>query len=132
MAIFCMTCPRPGFNLQDNWKEDKERFGDCSVKILSMLIQLVFRRWMYMATIMQDGNFSAEHLKLEGPMMMFHSMRNLDSWSQMVLTRHIWLKLWKPNRQAHAIADISDNHRFPNHISLSAIILQLSPSGQPG
>ncbi len=44
LAIYCPTCPQPGINIPDNWKDDVNRF--------------VFRR-LFVA----DGNFKADHVR---------------------------------------------------------------------
>ena len=44
LAIYCPTCPQPGINIPDNWKEDVNRF--------------VYRR-LFVA----DGNFKADHVR---------------------------------------------------------------------
>ncbi len=44
LAIYCPTCPQPGINIPDNWKDDSNRF--------------VFRR-LFVA----DGNFKADHVR---------------------------------------------------------------------
>ena len=44
LANFCPTCPQPGKNLPENWKEDRNRsvFG---------------------VVLLADGNFKADHVK---------------------------------------------------------------------
>ncbi|KAK7692299.1 hypothetical protein QCA50_003924 [Cerrena zonata] len=48
LALFCPACPQPGINLPDNWKEDRDD-------------------WKYMSTLLGDGNFKQEHLKMKYP-----------------------------------------------------------------
>ena len=42
MSLFCPTCPQPGVNLEQDWKDDP-------------------REWLYWRTLVADGNFVAVH-----------------------------------------------------------------------
>jgi hypothetical protein len=47
LAIFCPACPQPGINLPPNWKE--------------------LPSWVTRRTIVVDGNFHADHIKMRRP-----------------------------------------------------------------
>ncbi|KAK7692105.1 hypothetical protein QCA50_003724 [Cerrena zonata] len=46
LALFCPACPQPGVNLPDDWKSDPDRKK-------------------YMRTLLADGNFKQDHLKMK-------------------------------------------------------------------
>ncbi|KAK7678352.1 hypothetical protein QCA50_018701 [Cerrena zonata] len=46
LALFCPTCPQPGVNLPENWKDDP-------------------KQWKYMPTLLADGNFKQDHLAMK-------------------------------------------------------------------
>ncbi|KAH9481115.1 hypothetical protein JR316_0005635 [Psilocybe cubensis] len=48
LAVFCPACPQPGINLDENWKDDKNR-------------------WVYKRIFVADGNFKANHVCTEKP-----------------------------------------------------------------
>ncbi|KAK7678330.1 hypothetical protein QCA50_018678 [Cerrena zonata] len=48
LALFCPACPQPGINLPDDWQADSEK-------------------WKFMRTLIGDGNFKQEHLKMKYP-----------------------------------------------------------------
>ena len=64
LAIFCPACPQPGINLSEKWEEDPDRYTvfspDCGLVLMII-------RWLYTRSIVIDGNFSAEHLKMRRP-----------------------------------------------------------------
>ena len=64
LAIFCPACPQPGINLPQEWKKDPKRYW---VYISSNGAVLIVFRWLYTRSIVIDGNFSAEHLKMKWP-----------------------------------------------------------------
>ena len=64
LAIFCPACPQPGINLPQGWEADPKRY---SVYISSGIIVLIVFRWLYTRSIVIDGKFSAEHLKMKQP-----------------------------------------------------------------
>jgi hypothetical protein len=47
LAIFCLFCPQPGINLPQDWKD--------------------LPNWVTRRTIMVDGNFHADHIKMRRP-----------------------------------------------------------------
>ncbi|KAK7680044.1 hypothetical protein QCA50_016990 [Cerrena zonata] len=49
LALFCPACPQPGINLPPDWKTDE------------------VDDWKYMGTLLGDGNFKQEHLKMKYP-----------------------------------------------------------------
>ena len=64
LAIFCPACPQPGVNLPKGWDQDPKRYF---VTISSGWKMLIVFRWLYTRSIVIDGNFSAEHLKMRRP-----------------------------------------------------------------
>ncbi|KAK7685249.1 hypothetical protein QCA50_011612 [Cerrena zonata] len=48
LAPFCPACPQPGINLLTDWQDDP-------------------LKWKYMRTLLGDGNFKQEHLKMKYP-----------------------------------------------------------------
>ncbi|KAK7681502.1 hypothetical protein QCA50_015234 [Cerrena zonata] len=46
LALFCPACPQPGINLPENWQDDGDQLK-------------------YMPTLVVDGNFKQEHLKMK-------------------------------------------------------------------
>ncbi|KAM5543705.1 hypothetical protein V8D89_002322 [Ganoderma adspersum] len=48
LAVVCPACPRPGVNLKNGWQSDPEKYK-------------------YMASMIMDGNFSAEHQGMKNP-----------------------------------------------------------------
>ena len=64
LAIFCPACPQPGINLPSRWDQDPKRYAPFTSAGGSIFI--VFR-WLYTRSIVIDGNFSAEHLKMRQP-----------------------------------------------------------------
>ena len=64
LAIFCPACPQPDINLPQGWESDPRRY---QLYILSIIIMLIMPRWLYTRSIVIDGNFSAEHLKMKQP-----------------------------------------------------------------
>ena len=63
LAIFCPACPQPGINLPQEWGNDPKRYW---VYIFSGSVLMDFR-WLYTRSIVIDGNFSADHLKMKQP-----------------------------------------------------------------
>ncbi len=49
LALFCPACPQPGVNLPEDW--DKEENA----------------QWKYSRVICMDGNFKADHIKMDTP-----------------------------------------------------------------
>jgi hypothetical protein len=47
LSIFCPSCPQPGINLPDNWKD--------------------LPNWVTRRTITVDGNFQADHIRMRRP-----------------------------------------------------------------
>ena len=64
LTIFCPVCPQPDINLPQGWKNDPRRY---QLSILSMIVMLMISRWLYNRSVVIDGNFSAEHLKMKQP-----------------------------------------------------------------
>ena len=64
LAIFCPACPQPGINLPKEWNHDPKRYMIFTPTGNLMLIGI---RWLYTRSIVIDGNFSAEHLKMRQP-----------------------------------------------------------------
>jgi hypothetical protein len=64
LAIFCPACPQPGINLSKEWDQDPKRYIALTPAGNSVLI---VTRWLYTRSIVIDGNFSAEHLKMRQP-----------------------------------------------------------------
>ena len=64
LAIFCPACPQPGINLPQGWEKDPKRYW---VYTSSGIAVLIVFRWLYTRSIVIDGNFSAEHLKMRQP-----------------------------------------------------------------
>jgi hypothetical protein len=64
LAIFCPACPQPDINLPQEWESDPRRYW---LYILSIIIVLIRSRWLYTRSVVIDGNFSAEHLKMKRP-----------------------------------------------------------------
>ncbi|KAK7696208.1 hypothetical protein QCA50_000861 [Cerrena zonata] len=48
LAIFCPACPQPGVNLPEDWAKEDDQ-------------------WRFMRTLLADGNFKQEHLKMKNP-----------------------------------------------------------------
>ncbi|KAH9983732.1 hypothetical protein BJV77DRAFT_966605 [Russula vinacea] len=48
LAHFCPACPQPGINLPDDWKNQP-------------------KQWLFWRSIVVDGNFHADHLKMRHP-----------------------------------------------------------------
>ena len=64
LAIFCPACPQPGINLPQGWETDPKRYETCTSFCIVLLMSF---RWLYTRSIVIDGNFSAEHLKMKQP-----------------------------------------------------------------
>jgi hypothetical protein len=64
LAIFCPACPQPDINLPKEWDKDPKRYSTFTYVGNSVLITF---RWLYTRSIVIDGNFSAEHLKMKRP-----------------------------------------------------------------
>ena len=64
LAIFCPACPQPDINLPQEWESDSKRYQLCVFFITIMLTNF---RWLYTRSIVIDGNFAAEHLKMKRP-----------------------------------------------------------------
>jgi hypothetical protein len=64
LAIFCPACPQPGINLPSNWDQDPKR---CVAFPTANNPAFTVCRWLYTRSIVIDGNFSAEHLKMKRP-----------------------------------------------------------------
>lgn len=64
LAIFCPACPQPGINLPKEWNQDPKRYIYISPVVSSVLI---VARWLYTRSIVVDGNFSAENLRMRRP-----------------------------------------------------------------
>ena len=64
LAIFCPACPQPGINLPKGWDQDPKRYMALTPAGNLVLIPV---RWLYTRSIVIDGNFSAEHLKMRLP-----------------------------------------------------------------
>jgi len=64
LGIFCPACPQPGINLPKEWDKDPKRFVALTTAGYSGLMVI---RWLYTRSIVIDGNFSAEHLKMRRP-----------------------------------------------------------------
>lgn len=61
LATFCATCPQPGVNIPDNWKEDPNTsVNDDSLPNMANLTDLT--RDVYIRSLMDDGNFTAVHV----------------------------------------------------------------------
>jgi hypothetical protein len=64
LAIFCPACPQPDINLPQGWENDSKRYQLC---VFFITIMLIISRWLYTRSIVIDGNFAAEHLKMRQP-----------------------------------------------------------------
>jgi hypothetical protein len=64
LAIFCPACPQPGINLPNEWDQDPKRY--IPFASADNFHSWLFR-WIYTRSIVIDGNFSAEHLKMRRP-----------------------------------------------------------------
>jgi hypothetical protein len=64
LAIFCPACPQPGINLPEGWENAPNQ---CGVSVHLLMTLTLNIRWMFMRTIVLDGNFKAEHLKMRRP-----------------------------------------------------------------
>ena len=64
LAIFCPACPQPDINLPHGWESDSKRY---QIYVFSITIILTISRWLYTRSIVIDGNFAAEHLKMKRP-----------------------------------------------------------------
>ena len=64
LAIFCPACPQPGINLPQGWESDPRRY---QIFILLIIVMLIMSRWLYTRSIVIDGNFAAENLKMKQP-----------------------------------------------------------------
>lgn len=49
LAFFCPACPQPGINLPPNWQNEPDA------------------HWKYAKVITMDGNFKADHIKMNTP-----------------------------------------------------------------
>ena len=61
LAIFCPACPQPGINLSKEWDQDPKKY--VALKPIGNL-GLMVTRWLYTRSIVINGNFSAEYLKM--------------------------------------------------------------------
>ena len=61
LSVFCPSCPQPGVNLPDNWKDDSNRWETLSKQWHSC--SPLPGRWVYRRTLMADGNFKADHIR---------------------------------------------------------------------
>jgi len=63
LAVFCPTCPQPGINIPEGWKEEGEQYVLYMI-ILAIHTPCYVLRWIYTCTFVMDGNFSTEHMKM--------------------------------------------------------------------
>jgi len=64
LAIFCPACPQPGINLSKGWDQDLKKYV-APIPFGNLILMVT--RWLYTRSIVIDGNFSAEHLKMRRP-----------------------------------------------------------------
>jgi hypothetical protein len=64
LALFCPACPQPGINTPPGWEHQPSyAFNYLSSKWRSGL--RLFHSWLYHRSIVVDGNFSLEHMKMK-------------------------------------------------------------------
>lgn len=64
LAWFCPACPQPGVNLPPNWQEDPVQQVNY---VLHFYQADNVSRWVYQKTLILDGNFTADHMKMKKP-----------------------------------------------------------------
>lgn len=64
LAFFCPACPQPGINTPVNW-QDQPRYQTIFAMLLSILFMNPWCSWLYRRSIVVDGNFSLEHMKMK-------------------------------------------------------------------
>lgn len=64
LALFCPACPQPGINTPLGWKKQPSCVFRCFLFNMTMI--LIFRpSWLYRRSIVVDGNFSLEHMRMK-------------------------------------------------------------------
>jgi hypothetical protein len=66
LALFCPACPQPGINLPADWEKKPDQCVLFPCLYVHISVSIV-DRWLYRRSIVVDGNFSAEHMKMKGP-----------------------------------------------------------------
>src|SRR5882724_7165191 len=68
LALFCLACPQPGINLPEGWEYDSNESCSCCGLMLWMLPNAwVCYRWLFRRSLVADGNFTADHMKMRNP-----------------------------------------------------------------
>jgi hypothetical protein len=63
LALFCPACPQPGINTPPGWEREPSYVFMCFLS--KTTCPIVFHRWLYRRSIVVDGNFSLEHMKMK-------------------------------------------------------------------
>ena len=64
LALFCLACPQPWINLPENWRDGPDQWV---LLFCKHSIWWIIFRWLYCRNIVVNGNFSAEHMKMQNP-----------------------------------------------------------------
>ena len=65
LAVFCPACPQPGINLPKDWEKDEQRWVIHYIHYF--FTNSLYLSWLYTRSIVIDGNFAADHLKMKRP-----------------------------------------------------------------
>lgn len=66
LALRCPACPQPGINIPNDWDKDPDKCGRLRFSCALIHIHAI-HRFKYMASIVMDGNFSAQNRKMKNP-----------------------------------------------------------------
>jgi hypothetical protein len=64
LALFCPACPQPGINTPPGWEHQPSYALICLQSLWRSCLRL-FPSWLYRRSIVVDGNFSLEHMKMK-------------------------------------------------------------------
>ncbi|KIO05537.1 hypothetical protein M404DRAFT_140741, partial [Pisolithus tinctorius Marx 270] len=70
LALFCPACPQPGINLPPDWKTQYDRY------------ETIMRQYV------MDGNFTAQHMKMNKPELDAHLEQSLDTKERSTCSNH--------------------------------------------
>jgi len=65
LAIFCPACPQPGINLPEEWEVNPDQ--RVFFWLGSFRCSQAFCRWLFRRSLVADGNFTADHMKMRCP-----------------------------------------------------------------
>ncbi len=64
-AIKCPACPWPGINMPPNWESDEDKYVHALMSRDGIADWVP--RWPHAASVIMDGNFGAQHMRMKNP-----------------------------------------------------------------